>query len=159
MWSHHPDNDTPEAWIEMLDGLRKACRIASRYGVQLAIEPETANVVSDAFRAEQALRELGSKGHSVSVILDAANLYQSPVDPRTHPEVIDEVLARLGEPSGSRMPRTSVIRPRAPELTALLTTMLTPRREAAFCLTDITSTLFCIRRPCGREPKQDSDCR
>ncbi|MBV8709280.1 MAG: sugar phosphate isomerase/epimerase [Acidobacteriaceae bacterium] len=97
MWAHHPSNDTSEAWVEMLDGLRQACRIATRYGVQLAIEPETANVVSDAFKAERVLRELGSDSHSVSIVLDAANLYKPPVHPRTHPEVIDEALARLGE--------------------------------------------------------------
>jgi sugar phosphate isomerase/epimerase len=96
MWTHHPDNDTDEAWLEMLDGLRKVCRIASRYGVQLAIEPETANVVSDALKAERVLRELGPDSHSVRVILDAANLYKPPVDPRAH-EVIDEALARLGK--------------------------------------------------------------
>ncbi|MBV9269332.1 MAG: sugar phosphate isomerase/epimerase [Acidobacteriaceae bacterium] len=97
MWAHHPDNDTNEAWLEMLDGLREACRIASRYGVRLGIEPETANVVSDALRAERVLRELGSVGHSLSIILDAANLYKPPVDPRAHPNVIDDALARLGE--------------------------------------------------------------
>ena len=97
MWTHHPDNDTPEAWLEMLDGLRAACRIASDYGVRLAIEPETANVVSDASSAERVLRELGSDSHSVRVILDAANLYKPPLDPRTQPEVIDDALARLGK--------------------------------------------------------------
>jgi sugar phosphate isomerase/epimerase len=97
MWTHHPDNDTDEAWLEMLDGLRKACRTASRFGVQLAIEPERANVVSDALRAERILRELGPDSHSVRVILDAANLYKPPVDPRAQPEVIDDALARLGK--------------------------------------------------------------
>ena len=79
----------------MLDGLRQACGIASRCGVQLAIEPEAANVVSDALKAEQVLRELGCNGHSVSIILDAANLFKPPIDPRVHPEVIDNALARL----------------------------------------------------------------
>ena len=96
MWTHHPDNDTEEAWREMLGSLHRACRIASRYGVHLAIEPETANVVSDAVRAERVLRELGSDS-PVRVILDAANLYKPPVDPRAQPEVIDEALARLGK--------------------------------------------------------------
>jgi len=96
MWTHHPDNGTDEAWREMLDGLRTACRIAQRYGVRLAIEPEAANVVSDALRAERVLRELGPDRHSVRIILDAANLYQPPVDPRAQPEVIDDALARLG---------------------------------------------------------------
>ena len=97
MWTHHPENDTREAWLEMLDGLSKACRVVARYGVQLAIEPEAANVVSDALRAERVLRELGPDSDWVRVILDGANLYKPPVDPRAQPEVIDDALARLGK--------------------------------------------------------------
>ena len=95
MWAYHPDNRTAEAWSEMMEGLRQAGRIAARYGVRLAIEPETANVVCDAASAEQALRELGSQSQHFSIVLDAANLYKPPIDPRAHPEVIDDALARL----------------------------------------------------------------
>ena len=96
MWRYHPDNQTPEAWLDMIEGLRQASRIASHYGVRLAIEPETANVVCDAKSAERALRELGRDGDAVSIILDAANLYKPPIDPRAHPEIINDAVARLG---------------------------------------------------------------
>lgn len=75
----------------------KPVHIASRRGVHLATEPETANVVLDASKADQLVGELGSDGHSVWIILDAANLYNPPLDPRTYPDVIDDALARLGE--------------------------------------------------------------
>ena len=96
MWAYHPDNQSPQAWAEMIDGLRAACRVASRCGVRLAIEPETANVVADAPKAQRALDELGSDGEPLSIILDAANLYRPPMDPRLHGGIIDDALARLG---------------------------------------------------------------
>jgi sugar phosphate isomerase/epimerase len=48
MWAYHPDNRLLEAWNQMIEGLRMVSRIARRYGVRLAIEPETANVICDA---------------------------------------------------------------------------------------------------------------
>src|SRR5215475_2103090 len=47
MWAYHPDNNLPEAWHDMIKGLAQVTRIASRHGLRVAIEPETANVVSD----------------------------------------------------------------------------------------------------------------
>lgn len=96
MWAHHPDNDSPEAWADMIDGLRAASRIAARHRVRLAIEPETANVVADAVKAQWTLGELDADAEPMSIILDAANLYRPPLDPRTHRGVIDDALARLG---------------------------------------------------------------
>jgi sugar phosphate isomerase/epimerase len=80
----------------MIDALRKLSQVARRCGVRLAIEPETANIVCDAAHAERALDDLGTDGELISIILDAANLYRPPIDPRTHSDVIDDALARLG---------------------------------------------------------------
>jgi sugar phosphate isomerase/epimerase len=96
MWAWHPDNHSPDAWADMVDGLRRASRIARCYGVGVAIEPETANVVCDAESAELALRELGDDAQAVSIVLDGANLYRSPADPRLDTEIIDNAAARLG---------------------------------------------------------------
>src|SRR5262249_37669315 len=71
--------------------------IASRYGLRTAIEPETANVVCDARAAERVFEELGPDAGSLSIILDAANLYRPPADPRTNYGVIDDAVARLGK--------------------------------------------------------------
>ena len=96
MWAYHPDNRSPQAWAEMIEGLRAASHVAARCGVRLAIEPETANVVADAPKAQRALEELGADGEPLSIILDAANLYRPPMDPRTHRGIVDDALARLG---------------------------------------------------------------
>jgi len=76
MWAYHPENQSPEAWNDMVDALRQVCRIASGYGLRTAIEPETANVVCDARAAERVFEELGPDAGSLSIILDAANLYR-----------------------------------------------------------------------------------
>ena len=95
MWAYHPGNESPGAWAEMIDGLREASRVASRSGVRMAIEPETANIVADAIKAQRALAELGPDGERIRIILDAANLYRPPIDPRRCPDVIDDALVRL----------------------------------------------------------------
>jgi hypothetical protein len=97
MWAYHPVNSSRKAWSDMIAGLRRASRIASRYGIRLAIEPEGANVVCDAASAERVLEELGPDSEPISIILNAANLYPPPIDPLAHPAVIDDALERLGE--------------------------------------------------------------
>jgi len=97
MWAWHPDNHTQAAWTDMIDALRRASRIAHRYGVCLGIEPETANIISDAAHATLAFHELRLDSLPFSIVLDAANLYQPPADPRRHPEVIDDAVSRLGD--------------------------------------------------------------
>src|ERR1700735_1394219 len=40
MWQKHPDNDTPEAWADLLTQMERALRLAEKYGVTLGVEPE-----------------------------------------------------------------------------------------------------------------------
>jgi len=96
MWSYHPENQSPETWHEMIDALRQVIRLAGRYGLRTAIEPEAENVVCDARAAERVFQELSSDAESLSIILDAANLYRPPADPRIHYGIIDDAVARLG---------------------------------------------------------------
>jgi sugar phosphate isomerase/epimerase len=42
MWRRHPDNDTPEAWADLLVQIEKAVRVAEEYQVTLGVEPEIA---------------------------------------------------------------------------------------------------------------------
>jgi sugar phosphate isomerase/epimerase len=44
-WRAHPDNDTPQAWADMIDSFGTLLDAADRAGVYLAVEPEPANVV------------------------------------------------------------------------------------------------------------------
>jgi sugar phosphate isomerase/epimerase len=73
-WRHHPDNATPEAWRDLLDEMARACALAEARGVRLGIEPELANVVSDAAAARRLIDTLQSP--SLAVILDPANLFE-----------------------------------------------------------------------------------
>jgi sugar phosphate isomerase/epimerase len=73
-WRHHPDNGTPEAWRDMLAEMEKAVAIAERYDISLGIEPELANVVSDAAKARRLIGEIRSD--RLVVVIDPANLFE-----------------------------------------------------------------------------------
>ena len=45
MWRRHPENDTPEAWHDLIAAMGEAVAIAAEHDVTLAFEPEVANVV------------------------------------------------------------------------------------------------------------------
>ncbi len=85
-WRHHPDNDTPAAWADLLTEMAKAAALAEQYAVDLGIEPEHANVVSSAARAARLLAELPSP--RLRIVLDPANLIDGVargLDPRAYP--------------------------------------------------------------------------
>lgn len=92
-WRHHPDNDTPEAWHDLLGSMTKALTIADKHDVLLGVEPEIGNVVSSARHARRLLDELRSP--RVKIILDPANLFH-PGDLRRADELIDEAFDLLG---------------------------------------------------------------
>jgi sugar phosphate isomerase/epimerase len=55
MWRRHPDNDSAEAWADMLASMSQALRSAEDYGVTLAFEPEVSNVVDSAIKGRRLL--------------------------------------------------------------------------------------------------------
>jgi len=93
MWRRHPDNDTPEAWKDLLVSVTKSLTIADKHGLTLGIEPEAANVVDSVGKARLLLDELRSP--RLQIVLDLANLCQR-VEPRRMREVLDDALDRLG---------------------------------------------------------------
>jgi sugar phosphate isomerase/epimerase len=94
MWTYHPENEAPEAWQDMTNGIQQALAIAKEYNIYLGIEPEVANVVCNAQRAARLISELGSD--SIRIVFDPANLYRPPADPRRDRHVITEGLSLLG---------------------------------------------------------------
>jgi sugar phosphate isomerase/epimerase len=72
-WRAHRDNDTPEAWRDLLTEMAKAIAIADRHDVDLGIEPELANVINSAPKARQLIDELQSP--RLKIVLDPANLF------------------------------------------------------------------------------------
>lgn len=73
-WRHHPANDEPSAWRDLITALEVAIGIAEEYDIYLGIEPELANVVNSAPKARRLLDELGSL--RLRIVLDPANLFE-----------------------------------------------------------------------------------
>ncbi|AYB47794.1 sugar phosphate isomerase/epimerase family protein [Paenibacillus lautus] len=94
MWRRHPDNDSPEAWDDLLSTMEVLVNIAEEFGLELAVEPEPANVISDAVKARQLLDTMRTP--RLKVVLDAANLF-NPNDGKALTEVVDQALLLLGE--------------------------------------------------------------
>lgn len=94
MWRRHPDNDTPEAWEDLVVSMRQAIEIAEEYQVTLAFEPEVANVVDSAIKARRIIEQIGSP--YLKVVMDGANIFHAGELPRMR-EMLDEAFALLGE--------------------------------------------------------------
>ena len=73
-WKHHPNNNTPEAWSDLLTEMQKAAQLAEPHGVMLGIEPELANVISSVAHARKLLDEM--KSPALRIVLDPANLFE-----------------------------------------------------------------------------------
>lgn len=73
-WKEHPDNNSPEAWRDLLEAMETAIGIADRHDVDLGIEPELANVVNSAEKARRLIDEL--KSPRLKIVMDPANLFE-----------------------------------------------------------------------------------
>lgn len=93
MWRHHPQNDSPEAWHDLIVTMTKALTIADKHDIQLGVEPEVGNVVSSAQHARRLLDELRSP--RLKIVLDPANLFRQGDLPRMS-EILDEAFDLLG---------------------------------------------------------------
>lgn len=93
-WRRHPDNDSPEAWIDLVASMRDSVQIAEENAVTLAFEPEVANVVDSAEKGRRLLDEIGSS--RLKVVMDGANLFHAGELPRMR-EVLDEAFELLGK--------------------------------------------------------------
>jgi sugar phosphate isomerase/epimerase len=94
MWRRHPDNDTPEAWRDMVACVRAAVEVAKPFGATLGFEPEVNNVVDSAKRARRLMDEVGSP--YLKVTMDAANLFHAGELARMS-EVLDKAFALVGK--------------------------------------------------------------
>lgn len=93
LWSAHPDNASASAWSTMRGEVDFALELAERHGVSLGVEPEPANVVTDAVDARRLLDEVGSP--RLKIVMDAANLLPPEKQARQR-EVFSEAAALLG---------------------------------------------------------------
>ena len=90
MWKWHPDNDSKEAWDDMVQSIEAALIVAEKNNLILAFEPESENVANSASRARKLLDEL--RNPRLRIIIDPANLI-SPK--RNQKEVLDEAFTLL----------------------------------------------------------------
>ena len=94
MWRRHPDNDTPEAWRDLLDMMGRATRIAENRNVTLAFEPEVNNAADSAQKARALIDEIGSP--RLKVVMDGANIFHTGELPRMR-EILNEAFELLGD--------------------------------------------------------------
>lgn len=93
-WRRHRDNDLPESWTVMCREFEELCDCAVRHGLLIGVEPEYANIVSDAEKAARLLAEF--PGGPIRIILDPANILEDvPLD--HHRDTIARALDVLGE--------------------------------------------------------------
>jgi sugar phosphate isomerase/epimerase len=72
MWRRHPENESADAWRDMLTAMSTLATVAEQHHVTIAFEPEQANIIDTACKARTLLDSLQSK--QVKVLIDAANL-------------------------------------------------------------------------------------
>lgn len=73
-WREHKDNESPEAWRDLVQAMETAIGVADQYDVDLGIEPELANVINSADKARRLIDELQSP--RLKIVLDPANLFE-----------------------------------------------------------------------------------
>jgi len=93
MWRRHPDNDSAEAWQEMLASMQVAATIAAEFNVTLGFEPEVSNVVDSARKGRRLLDTIQSP--HLKVVMDGANVFHAGELPRMR-AVLDETCDLLG---------------------------------------------------------------
>lgn len=93
MWRRHPDNDAPEAWVDLLAQIEKAVRVAEECGVTLGVEPEIGNTINSVRKARRLLDEV--KSSRLKIIMDGANIFKRGQLSNMR-EVLDEAFELLG---------------------------------------------------------------
>jgi sugar phosphate isomerase/epimerase len=92
MWKWHSENDSKEAWHDMVQSIESALIAAERNNLILAFEPESENIVNSATRARKLLNEL--RNPRLRIVIDPANLISRGCNQK---EVLDEAFALLGD--------------------------------------------------------------
>lgn len=94
MWEFHPENNSRQAWDDLLRTMEQALKIAEKHHIILGIEPELSNVVYSAGKAKALLDAFQSE--HLKVIMDGANLIPAHQAGQMH-SILDEAFDLLGE--------------------------------------------------------------
>lgn len=93
MWGWHPDNESADAWEDLVTITKPAARTAEQHNVVLAFEPEVNNVVGSAQQAHRLIEDVGSP--SLKVLMDPANIFRAGELARMG-DNLEEAFALLG---------------------------------------------------------------
>lgn len=91
-WRYHPDNQSAEAWRDLIAEMSKAAALAEAHHVFLGIEPELANVVNSADAAKRLMKEVGSP--RLRIVLDPANLFETASE-RERQRIVSQAVETL----------------------------------------------------------------
>jgi sugar phosphate isomerase/epimerase len=94
MWRWHPQNETQDAWNDLLHAVGSALKIAEAEDIYLAIEPEQANVINSAQKARNLLDHFQSR--RLKIIIDPANLFERAEELEIE-RIVEEAFDLLGD--------------------------------------------------------------
>lgn len=94
MWLPHPDNQSLDAWRDLVTVLEEVITIAEEYDVTMAFEPEVNNVIDSAQRARRILDEIGSP--RLKIVIDGANIFHQGELPQMT-RILTEAFELLGD--------------------------------------------------------------
>lgn len=93
-WRYHQDNDSLRAWGDLLLAMESAISVAETHDVNLAIEPELANVVNSAAKASRLIQQMQSD--RLKIVLDPANLFEQASLPEQR-QLVSEAVEKLAD--------------------------------------------------------------
>lgn len=88
MWRYHPDNQTEEAWLDLLSTMRLVLDIAEKYDLILGLETEPNNVMNTAELCRKLIEHFDNTPR-LQVIMDIANLFRPGM---AHPENVQPTM-------------------------------------------------------------------
>ncbi len=94
MWQDHPQNNSPQAWQDLLLAMEQALALAEEHNLRLGIEPEVSNVVNSPRKARDLLDTMRSD--RLTIVMDGANVFPKGTIHRQR-EILDEAFALLGD--------------------------------------------------------------
>ena len=93
-WRAHPDNNSPDAWADLLAAMEIAAEIADQHEIDLGIEPELANVVNSSAKARRLIDEIDSP--RLKIVIDPANLFEAETNDRQR-YIVSEAIDLLAD--------------------------------------------------------------
>jgi sugar phosphate isomerase/epimerase len=93
-WRFHPDNQSSDAWRDLLVEMESAVGMAEAHSIDLGIEPELANIVNSADAAQRLINDLASQ--RLRIVLDPANLFEVAGDTQQR-DIIARSVDLLGD--------------------------------------------------------------